>query len=316
MSHTKLAIAGAVIAVLSFASALPSAAAAISAPTLTPDQITFDSTMVNRFAGISNDPQGSETTEIQATISIAKQADGSYSGSAISKYTQATGTISETCTANNKTGTTTETEQSGNPTTFTATYAPAAAGAGGTVSLDVGPFTGGLAESFLDQPGCGGPDVGNTTPRWLADFESIHSAQLAPSLAHPGDIIFTFTLAPTATTTSLPGAPVLAGVYNSNGTFTNNNLTADETTSLSLWATSGTSTTGNGGNGGATCTVPNVKGEKLAAAKAAIGHAGCAVGTIKRRRSSKRHRGRVLTQTPRPGPGHAGGTKVDLTIGK
>jgi PASTA domain len=314
MSRTKPAVVGVIATVLFAFLVLPSAMAATSSPSLTPDQVTFDSTMVNQFAGISNGPSGSETTEIQATISIAPQSDGSYSGSAMGKYAQATGTISETCMANSTTGTTTETEESGTPTTFTATYTPGATG--GTVAFDFGSFTGGLSESFLDHPGCGGPDVGNTTPRWLADFESIHSAQLTPSLAHPGDVIFTFNLAPTATTSSLPGAPVLAGVYNSNGSFTNNNLTANETTSLSLWATASTSTTGTTGNGGTTCTVPNVKGDMLAAAKTAIRHAGCRAGTVKRRKSSKHNRGRVLSQTPRAGSSHADGTKVALTIGK
>jgi hypothetical protein len=311
MSHMKLAAVGVVAVVLSAAIALPSATAATSSPALTPDQTTFDSTMVNHFAGAGNGPSGSETTEIQATISIAKQSDGLYLGSAMGTYAQATGTISETCTANEMTGTTTETELSGTPTTFTATYTP---GSTGTLTLDLGPFVGGLSESFQDHPGCGGPDQGNTTPRWLADFEAIHSAQLTPSLTHPGDAIFTFTLAPTATKSSLPGAPVLAGVYNSNGTITNDNLTADETTSISLWATS--STTAASGGGGATCTVPNVRGHTLAAAKVAIRRAGCSLGAVKRHLSSKHNRGRVLAQSPRAGSRHARGTKVNLTVGK
>ncbi len=317
MSHAKLSVVGVVAVVCSAAIALPSATAATSSPSLTPDQVTFDSTMVNHFAGAGNGPSGSETTEIQATITIAKQPDGSYAGSAMSKYAQATGTISETCMANETTGTTTETELSGNPTTFTATYTPASPGAGGSVSLDLGPLVGGLAESFRDHPGCGGPDLGNTTPRWLADFESIHSAQLTPSLAHAGDAIFAFPLAPTATKPGLPGAPALAGVYNSNGTFTNENLTAEETTAISLWATtSATATSGSGGGGGASCKVPNVKGRTLAAAKAAIRRAGCSVGTVKRRASSAHNRSRVLAQSLRAGSKHGRGTKVSLTIGR
>jgi hypothetical protein len=312
MSHAKLAVLAVVAVVASTALALPGGAAAASSPSLTPDQVTFDSTMVNQFAGIGNGPSGSETTEIQATISIAKQPDGTYSGSAMSKYAQATGTITETCTANGTTGTTTETELSGTPTTFTATYAPG--GTGGTVSLDFGPFVGGLSESFRDHPGCGGFDVGNTTPRWLADFESIHRAQFAPSLAHASDAIFTFALAPTATKPGLPGAPVLAGVYNSNGTVTNENLNANETTSLSLFATS-SSSTGSGG-GGASCKVPNVKGKTLTAAKAAIHRAGCSVGSIRHRTSSTHSRGRVLAQSLRAGSTHAHGTKIALTIGR
>lgn len=312
MFHAKLAVLGTLAVACSAAVALPGTGTAASSPSLTPDQVTFDSTVVNHFAGIANGPSGSETTEIQATISIAK-AGSTYSGSAPAKYAQATGTISETCESGGTTGTTTETELSGNPATLIATYTPASSGAGGTVTVDLGPFAGGLAESFRDHPGCGGPDVGNTTPRWLADFVAIHSAQLAPSLAHAGDAVFTFTLAPTATKPGLPGAPVLAGVYNSNGTVEKENLKAEETTSLSLYAT--TTSSGSSG-GGASCKVPNLEGRTLTAARTALRRAGCALGSVRRRASSKHNRGRVLAQSPRAGSKHAHGTKVTLTLGK
>lgn len=68
--------------------------------------------------------------------------------------------------------------------------------------------------------------------------------------------------------------------------------------------------------GGATCKVPDVKGDKLGAAKTKIKHAGCAVGTIKHRETSKKHRGHVLSQSPHAGGDKPAGTKVDLTVGK
>ena len=104
--------------------ALPAGAAAATQP---PYQVTFDSTMVNQFAGLDNEPSGSETTEIKATIDLSKQSSGSYTGSA-------TGTLRPgdrddhrvVPVGDNTTGTTTETELSGNPTTFSATYTPGA----------------------------------------------------------------------------------------------------------------------------------------------------------------------------------------------
>jgi beta-lactam-binding protein with PASTA domain len=62
--------------------------------------------------------------------------------------------------------------------------------------------------------------------------------------------------------------------------------------------------------------VPNVLQKRLAVAKPAIRAARCAVGTITRRRSAPRNRGRVIRQSPSPGRQFAAGKKVDLTVGK
>jgi PASTA domain len=286
--------------------ALPGTAAAAAQTTY---QVTFDSTMVNQFAGMNNEPSGAETTEVVATIDLSPQSGGAYSGSAMSTYKQASGTISESCQSGSTTGTTTETELSGTPTKFTATYAPGSGTSGGILVLDLGPFIGGLEESFQDVPGCGGFTVGNTTPRFLADFVKDHQSQFSPSLT--GDAAFRFSLLPGG---SLGGSTSYAGTYAYSGGFTNNNLTANETTDISVFKqTSGGS---SGGGGSPVCKVPNVKGDTLAAAKAKIRRANCSVGKITRKKSARRHRGRVLSESPRSGSSKTAGTKIALTVGK
>jgi hypothetical protein len=356
-------VAAAVAVLFAFVVAVPSAASGASSEP--PYQVTFDSTMVNHFLGIGDDPAGSETTEIQATIPLA--ASGStYSGSAEAKYAQASGTITETCSSNNTTGTTEEIEQSGNPTSFQATYTPGSSGSGGSLALNLGPLAGGLAETFEDIPGCGGPTVGNTTPRFLADFVANHESQLS-ALADPGDFVFDFTLTPGG---SLGGSTSYAGTYDFTGGATNNNLTYSETTAISVIAdncvvpnvvgqteaaaesaltaascTVGaiTTQTGSGTPGtvlssspaagtkldqGAavalvisaaaaqTCTVPALKGDKLAAAESKIKKAGCAVGKITKKKSAKKKKGHVISQSPAAGASKPAGTKVALTVGK
>lgn len=64
------------------------------------------------------------------------------------------------------------------------------------------------------------------------------------------------------------------------------------------------------------CKVPNVRGKKLAAAKARIKRAGCRVGKVTRKPSKKAQKGRVLSQSPRAGAMVPSGAKVKLVVGK
>jgi len=64
------------------------------------------------------------------------------------------------------------------------------------------------------------------------------------------------------------------------------------------------------------CKVPKVVGLKLAKAKAKIRGAHCGVGKIKKKFSSRKKKGRVLAQKPKPGKTLTGGSKVNLTVGK
>lgn len=63
------------------------------------------------------------------------------------------------------------------------------------------------------------------------------------------------------------------------------------------------------------CHVPRVTGLGLAKAKRAIRHAGCSVGTISRRTSSKRLAGHVVSQKPRPGSVLRKGAPVRIWVG-
>jgi Ca2+-binding RTX toxin-like protein len=62
------------------------------------------------------------------------------------------------------------------------------------------------------------------------------------------------------------------------------------------------------------CRVPKVVGLRLAAAKKKIKKARCAVGRVRRARSSRV--GRVVRQSPKPGARKRRGTKVSLVVGR
>ncbi len=74
--------------------------------------------------------------------------------------------------------------------------------------------------------------------------------------------------------------------------------------------------TGDGKATVAKCHVPKVVGEKLSEAKTKIRSGHCSVGPITRKTSSTAKRGRVLSQSPKPGETKARGAKVGLKVGK
>jgi beta-lactam-binding protein with PASTA domain len=71
-----------------------------------------------------------------------------------------------------------------------------------------------------------------------------------------------------------------------------------------------------GFGGSPKCVVPNVIGKFLPKAKARIAKAHCRVGTVRKKPSSLKKKGRVLAQTPRAGKKLTIGAKVNLTVGK
>jgi hypothetical protein len=74
---------------------------------------------------------------------------------------------------------------------------------------------------------------------------------------------------------------------------------------------------GFAGGGGATkCVVPNVKRKKLAPAEKAIIGAHCAVGKIKRVKSSRVKKGSVISQSLGAGRSVSRGAKVNLIVSK
>jgi hypothetical protein len=64
------------------------------------------------------------------------------------------------------------------------------------------------------------------------------------------------------------------------------------------------------------CLVATVKGKKLAAAESAIRRGNCAVGRVRKAYSAEVRKGRVISQTPRPGGTRPARTKVKLTVSK
>jgi streptogramin lyase len=64
------------------------------------------------------------------------------------------------------------------------------------------------------------------------------------------------------------------------------------------------------------CRVPRLRGKTLKAAKRVIRRHHCAVGKVKRRRSSKVKRGRIISQRPKAGKRRPGGSRVNLTVSK
>ena len=68
--------------------------------------------------------------------------------------------------------------------------------------------------------------------------------------------------------------------------------------------------------GFAGCVVPNVVGKALAAATARIVKARCGVGTLTKKLSPAKMKGRVLAEAPRPGRRLPAAGRVDLTVGK
>jgi beta-lactam-binding protein with PASTA domain len=63
------------------------------------------------------------------------------------------------------------------------------------------------------------------------------------------------------------------------------------------------------------CIVPRLKGKKLGAAKIVIRKAHCSVGKVKKVKSTRKHRNRVLSQHPKPGTHLRNGAKIALTVG-
>ena len=64
------------------------------------------------------------------------------------------------------------------------------------------------------------------------------------------------------------------------------------------------------------CVVPRVVGKSLAKARAAITRAHCKVGSITRRHSSARKKGKVVGQSPAAGKRLRNGAKVNMVVGK
>jgi len=86
------------------------------------------------------------------------------------------------------------------------------------------------------------------------------------------------------------------------------------TTASTTAATVGTTTSTTPALPG--CTVPNVRGRTLAAARSALAASSCRTGTVKRAYSAKVKAGRVISQKPVAGKALPRGSKVDLVVSR
>jgi beta-lactam-binding protein with PASTA domain len=64
------------------------------------------------------------------------------------------------------------------------------------------------------------------------------------------------------------------------------------------------------------CVVPKVVGLRLKKARGRIVRAHCRVGKVTKKFSTRRKKGRVLSQKPKPGKRLAAGARVKLVVGK
>jgi beta-lactam-binding protein with PASTA domain len=61
---------------------------------------------------------------------------------------------------------------------------------------------------------------------------------------------------------------------------------------------------------------PNVKGQTLSAARAALARAHCRLGTARQSYSAKVKKGRVISQTPAPGARRADRTDIAVVVSR
>lgn len=66
----------------------------------------------------------------------------------------------------------------------------------------------------------------------------------------------------------------------------------------------------------ASCVAPNVKGKTLAAARVALGRAGCALGRVTRAYAARVRAGRIIVQSRRPGARLRGGARVNVVVSR
>jgi beta-lactam-binding protein with PASTA domain len=64
------------------------------------------------------------------------------------------------------------------------------------------------------------------------------------------------------------------------------------------------------------CSVPKLVGKRLAAAKVALKQNRCRTGKVSYKSSRKAAKGRVISQSRRPGRSLPAGTKIDLVLGR
>lgn len=177
--------------------------------------------------------------------------------------------------------------------------------------------------------------VTNTGPEALSDFivdsgEESPATNVVPSPAcvvssvpfGPGSIVCTVAIAPGASAEMCYTGHALEGLFPGESvlieTATGNKGHIAFSSSPAVGSCPlpgfkvGSSATGGTGK----CVPPNLKGKTLAAAEKAITQAHCALGKVKKGRSSKVKKGHVISQTPAAGKALPRGSKVSVVLSK
>jgi hypothetical protein len=213
---------------------------------------------------------------------------------------------------------------------------------GTQVTLTATPSTGSTVGIWISAPGCSTPGVttckvtvnGNTTIGVVFGGRTTHTLTVVNQHAALGGVTSSPTTLENITCGAICSASFNAGtqITLTATAFTGNvftgwsgggcsgtgtcivTLNADTTVTASFKpASTSTSPTPPPAT---KCVVPKVTGKTLSAARKAIASHHCGVGKVTKVKSSKKHEGKVISQSPKPGKHLKKGSKVALKVGK
>ena len=115
-----------------------------------------------------------------------------------------------------------------------------------------------------------------------------------------------------APTEALPGIPATVLLEGPPSPY----ISAVTSAAVSACPLAGFKTATGSGSGGSKCVVPSLKGKTLVAAEKAITKAHCALGKVKKVKSSHVKKGRIVSQGAGAGKSLPSGAKVSLVVSK
>ena len=80
------------------------------------------------------------------------------------------------------------------------------------------------------------------------------------------------------------------------------------------WTIARTSKRGKRGKRGSACTVPQLKGDTLAAARLMLKRDHCTLGKVTKRHTKTVPKGRIISTSPKAGTKHRAGTRVNVVV--
>lgn len=195
--------------------------------------LEFESTMDDRFLGVSDDPNGEYVYDYTATVKLKPQFEAKgqpVAGSGSGKYAKAEGMTTQTneCKEQKNTETSRIRSGSGGAVTVPEFTPPATSSSSSVIKLELEmPQENLLVENSVCEP----TSQGATLFSWWADWGVSHES--AVSGLGPGGLQFTFTLS--------PGSAGDIGTASFTGTFSHNeNLETAQVTEIKVQHTPGT----------------------------------------------------------------------------